>query len=203
MRFELRLFAIASLLIFVIAASCARQSIAEVRRGIMSWERTQAGTQTSPGSASGANDFDFLVGTWDIANRRLKKRHVGSAEWDEFPGRSTMRPVLGGLGNIDEISFRTKGWSGVTLRFFDPKNARWSIYWVNSRDGIMQSPVVGAFRNGSGEFFGDDIDDGKPIRVRFLWRVLDKDTARWEQAFSLDGGRTWETNWVMDLLRVR
>jgi hypothetical protein len=93
MRFELRLFAIAALLIVVIAASCARQSIAEVRRGVMPWERTEAGTQTSPATAP-------------------------------VPGRSTMRPVLGGLGNIDEIGFRTKGWSGVTLRFLDPKNAK-------------------------------------------------------------------------------
>jgi hypothetical protein len=196
MRFELRLFAIAALLLAVIAASCQRQSIAEVRRGVMPWERETP-------NVSRARDFDFLVGSWEIANRRLKQRHVGSSDWDEFPARSTMRQVLGGLGNVDEISFRTKGWSGVTLRFFDPRSAQWSIYWVNSRDGRMLSPVVGSFRDGIGEFYGDDTDDGRPVRVRFLWRVISKDTAHWEQAFSLDGGKTWETNWVMDLLRIR
>jgi hypothetical protein len=138
MRFELRLFAIAALLLAVIAASCQRQSIAEVRRGVMPWERETP-------DVSRARDFDFLVGSWEIANRRLKQRRVGS----------------------------------------------------------MLSPVVGSFRDGIGEFYGDDTDGGKPVRVRFLWRVISKDTAHWEQAFSLDGGKTWETNWVMDLLRIR
>lgn len=147
------------------------------------------------------HDFDFLVGTWDVHNRRLKARHVGSNEWDEFPGRASMRLVLGGVGNVDEIEFPTKGWSGATFRLFDPRQRRWSIYWVNSRDGVMQPPVVGGFDGDRGEFFGDDTDDGRPIRVRYRWTRLRDGLARWEQAFSVDGEASWETNWVMELRR--
>jgi hypothetical protein len=197
----MRLIAAAFFLLLLIAATCHRECVAEVRRGIVPWERESLRTRVM--ESAGERDFDFLVGSWEVANRRLRKRHVGSAEWDEFPGRATMRPILKGLGNVDEISFPTKGWSGMTLRLFNPEAGVWSIYWVNSRDGVMQPPVVGAFRNGIGEFFGDDVDEGRPIRVRYRWLPKSRDVARWEQAFSLDGGRSWETNWVMDLLRVR
>jgi hypothetical protein len=153
-------------------------------------------------SLAGKHDFDFLIGDWEVANRRLKQRHVGSAEWDEFPGRSVMRPILGGLGNVDEIDFPTQGWSGATFRFFNPESRKWSIHWVNSRDGLMQAPVHGAFMNGIGEFFGEDLDEGRPVRVRYRWSMTTKNSARWEQAFSTDGDRTWETNWIMELRRV-
>ena len=149
----------------------------------------------------GVHDFDFLVGAWQVANRRLKVRHVGSTEWDEFPGQSTMRTILGGLGNVDEIAFPTKGWSGFTLRLFDPQARQWSIYWVNSRDGIMQPPVVGMFQDGVGKFYCDDVDEGRPIRVRYIWSHITGNSAHWEQAFSLDG-KTWEVNWMNDLTRA-
>jgi hypothetical protein len=132
-------------------------------------------------SVEGRQDFDFLVGEWEVANRRLKQRHVGSTDWDEFPGRSSMRPILGGLGNVDEINFPTKGWSGATFRFFNPEKRLWSIYWVNSRDGLMQAPVHGAFRNGVGEFYGEDLDEGRPVRVRYLWSMVTQTTARWSR----------------------
>jgi hypothetical protein len=191
LRFELKLLTAAALAIVLILASCQNRAIAreEVR---------MEGTV----SIEGRQDFDFLVGEWEVANRRLKQRHVGSTDWEEFPGRSTMRPVLGGLGNVDEIHFPTKGWSGATLRFFNPEKRLWSIYWVNSRDGLMQAPVHGAFRNGVGEFYGEDLDEGRAVRVRYLWSMITKTTARWEQAFSTDGDKTWETNWVMDMRRV-
>ena len=152
---------------------------------------------------SGKNDFDFLVGSWSVTNRRLKQRHVGCREWDVFPGFANLRPVLGGLGNVEEIDFPTKGWSGVTLRFFSPQTNRWSIYWVNSRDGLMQAPVHGSFNGGVGEFFGEDVDGELPVDVRYRWILgPGSDAARWEQAFSTDAGKTWETNWVMDFVRA-
>ncbi len=161
----------------------------------------QAASTPSAASTSSAHDFDFLVGFWEVSNRRLKVRNVGSTDWDEFPGRQVMRTVLGGIGNVDEIEFPSKGWSGLTLRFFNPETRQWSIYWVNSRAGIMQAPVVGAFNNGVGEFFGEDVEDGKAVRVRYTWSHVTGNAARWEQAFSLDGGKTWEINWIMNIRR--
>jgi hypothetical protein len=149
-------------------------------------------------TTSTKNDFDFLVGDWQAVNRRLKVRHKGGNDWDEFPGFSTMRTILGGLGNVDEVAFPTKGWSGATFRLFNVATRQWSIWWVNNREGVMLPPVVGSFSNGIGEFHGEDLDDGVPVRVRFIWSRITPRSARWEQAFSWDGGKTWETNWTMD-----
>lgn len=148
------------------------------------------------------DDFDFLNGAWAVRNRRLKRRHVGSDDWDEFPGVSACRPLLGGLANVDEIVFPTKGFAGATLRTFDRAEAEWSLYWINSATGGLFPPVRGRFADGRGVFFGDDEDDGRPVKVRFVWSEVTPVAARWEQAFSVDGGRTWEVNWVMEFSRT-
>jgi hypothetical protein len=146
-------------------------------------------------------DFDFIAGTWKAANRRLKARGVGGSDWDTFPGRNRGQVLMGGVVNVDEVEFPTKGWSGITFRTFDIEKRQWSIYWVNSRDGKMQSPVYGGFDGDIGLFFGDDVDEGRPIRVVYKWTKLGPKTARWEQAFSYDDGKAWETNWIAEFVR--
>ncbi len=148
----------------------------------------------------GRRDFDFWTGTWRIHNRRLRARLAGSNEWDEFEARGQTWPTLNGLGNRDEL--RTGFWPdfvGMTFRFFDPATRLWSIHWADSRRGVLEPPVVGSFDGDTGTFYGDDIFEGKPIRVRFVWTRAPR--VCWEQAFSADGGRTWETNWTMDMTR--
>ena len=151
-----------------------------------------------------AQDFDFFMGRWTVQNRRLTERLAGSDEWEEFESTSVAHPILGGLGNEDE--FRTRhagGFIGMSFRFFDPVKRRWSIYWADSRrSGLLDPPVIGGFENGVGVFEGDDTFEGRPIRVRFTWSRTDTPTPRWEQAFSADGGETWETNWIADFTRV-
>lgn len=158
-------------------------------------------TQTTV-TLDGSHDFDFLAGHWDIRNRRLKQRWVGSQEWDEFAATSKIQPVLGGIGNVDEFKAPSQGFGGLTLRLYQPATRQWSLYWANSRDGVLQPPVHGHFVNGAGTFYGDDVDADKPIRVRYIWSRITKTSARWEQAFSADGGKTWETNWIMDFTRT-
>jgi hypothetical protein len=148
------------------------------------------------------NDFDFLVGEWIVSSRRLVARLVGSDNWETFPGRSRVLRVFDGAANVDEIRFPTKGFSGLTLRIYEPSCEVWWLYWVNSRDGVLQPPVVGCFTDGRGEFYGDDVHDGTPIRVRYLWSDITPTSARWAQAFSADGEATWETNWVMEFTRT-
>jgi hypothetical protein len=147
------------------------------------------------------HDFDFIAGTWTVQNRRLKARGVGSTDWDEFPATVRGTIHLGGIANVDEIHFPTKGWSGLTLRTFDIEKRQWSIYWVNSRDGVILPPVVGGFDGDRGEFYGEDQDDGRHVEVRYVWTKLGPDRAHWEQAFSFDGV-TWEVNWMNDFVRV-
>jgi hypothetical protein len=150
------------------------------------------------------NNFDFLVGTWHVANRRLTARLAGSDDWETFPGESTCVQVWDGAANFDEISFPTKGYRGLTLRLYDPARDEWSLYWAGSRDGLLGlPPVVGRFGpDGVGTFVADELHEGQPVRVRYLWDNITATTARWAQALSPDEGRTWETNWVMDFTRT-
>jgi hypothetical protein len=147
------------------------------------------------------HDFDTFAGAWSFQNWRLKQRGVGSTEWDEFPATSCTTLYLGGGANVDEVVFPTKGWSGLTVRTFHKEKRQWSIYWVNSRDGAMYPPVVGGFAGDTGDFFGPDTDDGRPVLVRFHWTRFSPDHLKWEQSFSYDG-RSWETNWINELQRV-
>jgi hypothetical protein len=149
-----------------------------------------------------SHDFDFYVGTWEVHNRRLDAPLTDSDKWDEFPGLSIARPIFGGTGNMDEIDFPSRGWSGLTLRLFDPQEQTWSLHWVSSRRTVIDPPVIGRFDNGRGEFFADDTHEGRPVRVRYIWSDMSATTAHWEQAFSVDDGLTWETNWTMDSRRT-
>src|SRR5215813_3288306 len=148
------------------------------------------------------HDFDFIAGAWTLENHRLKARGVGSHDWDEFPARDCGTILLGGIMNVDELQFPTKGWGGVTVRTFDLKKKQWSIYWVNNKDGLLQPLVVGGFTGDRGEFYGMDTDEGRPIIARYVWTKRGPDRADWEQAFSYDGGKTWEVNWTNTLTRA-
>jgi hypothetical protein len=153
---------------------------------------------------TGVRDFDFWIGSWTVRNRRLVERLAGSDEWEEFDAEVVARFLMDGMANEDE--FRTDhdgGFIGMSFRFFDPIEKRWSIYWADSRrSGALDPPVFGTFEGDLGVFEGEDVFDGRPILVRFTWSGIATPTPRWEQAFSADRGETWETNWVMDFTRV-
>jgi hypothetical protein len=159
---------------------------------------------TEAATRSGARDFDFFHGTWHVVNERLRQRLAGSDEWERFDAEVTCWPILGGVGNVD--SFRPEwpgheGFAGASFRLFDPATGLWSIWWADNVVCRLFPPVTGGFHDGIGEFFGDDEEGGRPVRVRFVWSGISADTARWEQAFSPDGGATWETNWIMTMTR--
>jgi hypothetical protein len=151
-----------------------------------------------------STDFDFWMGRWNVRNRRLAERLVGSDEWDEFDSRVAARPLPGGLGNEDVFcSDYAGGFVAMSFRFFDPETGLWSIYSVDSRrPGLLGPSVVGSFSGDVGIFEGDGTWDGRPIRVRLTWSGVTTPTPRWEQAFSDDGGATWETNWIMGFRRA-
>jgi hypothetical protein len=154
---------------------------------------------------SGVHDFDFIVGRWRVHHRRLQERLANSLEWLQFEGTAVAQTLLGGHGNIDDNVLDLPGdpYRAVTVRAFDAKTGEWSIWWLDSRSpqGPLDPPVRGSFKDGIGTFYADDVFNNKPIRVRFIWSRITATSCHWEQAFSPDGGKSWETNWEMDLLR--
>jgi hypothetical protein len=152
----------------------------------------------------GRHDFDFEIGRWQVRHRRLKEVLQGSTAWEEFEGISVARTLLGGLGVIDEITNQRPSGvvHGMTVRLFNPQTQEWSIYFAESIHGTLGTPMIGGFTQGRGVFYAYEPIDGKNIFTRFLWLDITPTTYRWEQAFSADGGATWETNWVQDHIRL-
>jgi hypothetical protein len=151
----------------------------------------------------GAHDFDFQTGRWRIRNERLVKRLQGCTEWEVFEATNRAQLLPGGIGNMDE--FHTDHWAGfvgMSLRLYNPLTRLWSIYWVTNQSGVLDSPVVGSFTDGVGVFEGRAELDGRPIVMRFTWSNITPTSARWEQDFSPDDGKTWEKNWIMTMTRV-
>jgi hypothetical protein len=155
----------------------------------------------------GVHDFDFLVGRWRVHHRTLKVRLANSHDWIEFEGTLVNQPLMRGFSNVDDTVFEKPGapFRGVALRSFDSKTQQWSIWWLDSRTplGPVEPPMRGGFRDGVGTFYEDETFNGKPVRTRFLWTKITPTSGHWEQAYSPDGGKTWETNWVQDIVRVR
>ncbi|WP_293904049.1 DUF1579 domain-containing protein [Phenylobacterium sp.] len=150
----------------------------------------------------GRRDFLFLYGRWAVTHRRLTARGVGADDWDQFEGTAFCQSLMGGLCNVDENDMPERGFQGLTFRTFDVAQRQWGVYWVNSQAGTLQEPVFGHFENGIGRFHGEDVDDGRPVKVVYVWEAIAAASARWSQAFSYDGGETWETNWTMDFART-
>jgi len=154
----------------------------------------------------GQHDFDFQFGRWRAHNRRLLRPLTGSNEWVEFDATIVARPIWGGRANMDELEADTPSGhiEGMTVRTYNPKSHEWSIYWANQANGAFSlPPTVGKFKDGRGEFYDQEEFNGRSIFVRYLWTVISPDKTLWEQAFSLDAGKTWETNWIIDATRVK
>jgi hypothetical protein len=150
-------------------------------------------------------DFDFIIGDWRVHHRRLRDRLVGCTEWLEFEGSSSTRKILGGRGNVEDnlLHLPEGAYRAAAFRSLDVASGNWAIWWLDGRSPHhLDTPVIGRFEAGQGNFYAEDTLDGRPIRVRFLWLPRSADAARWEQAFSVDAGQTWETNWTMDFERI-
>ena len=161
-----------------------------------------AGEGREGASAQAIHGFDFEFGDWRVHHRI--KRPTG--EWYEFEGTCSTRGLMGGASNVEEHTFtRPTGTAyGVALRTYDAEKKHWSIWWVDSRYmSLMGDPAVGNFENGVGNFYSDYTDpQGKVTRGRLTWSSITSTSARWEQASSTDGGKTWEPNWVMTFERI-
>jgi ketosteroid isomerase-like protein len=165
-------------------------------------------SQGSPRAGStkrdGQHDFDFEIGTWKTHLRRLVHPLSGSTSWVEYEGATVVRKVWNGRANLVELE--VDGPAGhieaLSLRLYNPETREWSLNFANSAGAAVTVPAVGAFENGRGEFFNPDTLNGKAILVRFVISNITPTSCHFEQAFSDDGGKTWEVNWIATDTRV-
>lgn len=153
----------------------------------------------------GQHDFDFEIGTWKTHVKRRLRPLTGSTTWVEMNGISVVRKVLNGRANLVElVADGPNGhFEGLSLRLYNPQSRQWSLNFSNASEGVMTPPTIGGFKDGRGEFFSQETLNGRAIFVRFVITQLTPDSCRFEQAFSDDGGKTWEVNWIATDTRVK
>ncbi|QQP99430.1 hypothetical protein [Lysobacter enzymogenes] len=159
----------------------------------------------SADAADPARAFDFFLGTWQVRYRRLRERLMDSRDWEEFDGRCQTQSLFGGLAQFDESVVNRPGlpYRGLALRSFDPATRSWADWWLDTRNPQrIGPPMIGGFADGEGRFFGESQLRGATVKVRGLWTGIGADRVQWEQAYSADGGASWETNWVSRYRRV-
>jgi hypothetical protein len=172
----------------------------------------QADEPARPGVRDGQHDFDFDIGTWKTHSKRLLKPLTGSTQWAEMNGVTVVRPVWGGKANLAELE--SDGPNGrqlelISLRLYDATADQWNINFATSRVGILNVtgdvqgvPLIGRFEDGVGRFYDQETYDGRAIWIRFTIRPLSSTSARSEQAFSDDNGKSWETNWINEYTKI-
>lgn len=163
-------------------------------------------TSSLPALRDGSHDFDFLIGDWKAHVRVLPDRLNGSNAWVEYDGISNHKKLLDSNANFEEFDAYSaqlhKRNKGQTLRLYNPETHQWSIYLVDLDMGTLTlPPVIGQFTGNRGEFYNQDTYKGRAIYVRYVWLNTSPTSARMEQAFSADGGKTWEVNWICELSR--
>ena len=151
----------------------------------------------------GQHDFDFEFGTWHAKVSRLTKPLSGSTTWVTYEGPSVVHKVWDGRANLGEIDLSGSAGKirGLSLRLYDPVAKQWRISWANAADGLIGTAMVGSFADDRGEFYDQETYDGRAVYVRFIFSDITATTFRLEQAFSADGGKTWEPNWIANFKR--
>jgi hypothetical protein len=157
-------------------------------------------------SRDGRHDFDFEIGKWKAQVRKLIHPLSGSKDWEEFDGTVVTTPFMEGRGNLSEMNV-----DGATththiqiiaVRLYNPTSAQWSIYGASAQTGVFDPPQIGQFDGDRGEFYASDMYHGRAIYIRYVWQNMSPTATHFEQAFSSDGGKTWEVNWIYDGTRL-
>lgn len=146
----------------------------------------------------GSRDFDFEFGEWRVQLSRLVNPLTGSTTWVEYAGTSVVRKVWDGRANLGELKVDGPAGpiEGLSLRLYNPESDQWNIHWASSRDGAVGPAMVGGFHDGTGEFYNQEVFNGRSVYVRFVFSDITPTSFRFEQAFSGDGGKSWEANWI-------
>ena len=175
------------LMFVIVSLGCASASRAE----------SPSSDRANTTQRDGARDFDFEFGSWKTHIRRLVHPLSGSTEYAEYDGTTVVTKLWNGDAHIVELDVKGPAGriQGLSLRLYNSEAKQWSMNFVNRRSGVLATPAVGEFSNGRGEFHDQETFDGRVILVRSVWSDITPESARFEQSFSADGGKTWEVNW--------
>lgn len=160
--------------------------------------------KTASVERDGQHDFDFEIGTWKTHLKRRLRPLTGSDTWVELEGTTVVRKVWNGKANLVELvaDGPSGHFEGLSLRLYNPQSHQWSLNFASSGAGTLSTPTIGQFKDGRGEFYDQEMLDGRAILVRFVISDITPKSCRFEQAFSADGGKTWEVNWIAVDTRV-
>jgi hypothetical protein len=160
--------------------------------------------QPAASGRDGQHDFDLVVGRFKIKVKRLKTTLRGANDWYEMTGISNCRAIWNGRANIEE--FEADGPNGhmeaMMVRLYSPVSRQWSLNWVNQKNARFDTPTIGEFKDGRGEFYDTEPIDGRQVLVRYVWSDITSKSGHFEQSYSADGGKTWEANWIADSTRI-
>lgn len=185
-------------------------SVAAFVQPLQGRERASAGISTAslpdiPAAQDGQHAFDFEIGPWKVHVSRLMRPLTGSTTWVQYDGTHIIRKVWNGRANLGELEIDGPAGhiEGLALRLYNPETRQWSESFASSRDGRLGQAMVGEFKNGRGEFFDQETLNGRTVLARSIYSDITPTSYRIEQAFSNDGGKTWEVNWVATHTRMK
>lgn len=168
-------------------------------------DNTRAAVHEISAERDGQHDFDFEIGAWKTHLRRLLHPLTGSTTWVEYEGTTVVTSLWNGRANL--LEFEVDGPAGhieaLNLRLYNPQSHQWSLNFANSKGGVLGQPTIGEFKNGRGEFLDQETWNGRAILVRFVISDITPASCHFEQAFSDDGGKSWEVNWIADDTRIK
>ena len=191
------------ILIYALAGSLV--VIVQYMQGLAPHNSKSSTSSLQPNERDGQHDFDFEIGTWKTHLKRMAHPLTGSTTWIEYDGTTVVRKVWNGRSNLVELEADGPAghFEGLNLRLYNPDSHQWSLNFAGSSGGALSQPTIGEFKNGHGEFFDQETLNGRAIFVRFVISDITSDSCRFEQAFSEDGGKTWEVNWIATDTRVK
>jgi hypothetical protein len=190
---RVRIYCLAGTLVLLSSSASSQNDAGTAKTGPQTLERRD-----------GQHDFDSEIGTWKTHVSRLLHPLTGSTTWVEYDGTTVVRKMWNGRANLVELEADSPAghFEGLNLRLYNPQSHQWSLNFANSKGGSLSQPTIGEFKNGHGEFFDQETLDGRVILVRFVVSDITPSSCRFEQAFSDDGGKSWEINWVATDTRV-
>lgn len=164
-----------------------------------------SGMQKRAVQRDGQHDFDFELGAWRTHLQRRLHPLTGSNTWVEYDGKTVVRSIWNGRANLVELEADGPAghFEGLNLRLYNPQSRQWSLNFASSSGGSLTQPTIGEFKNGRGEFYDQETLNGRAILVRFVISDITPTACRFEQAFSDDGGKTWEVNWIATDTRMQ